>query len=338
MIRPSKLPMLAACACFESGPGNANTDAGTARHKAAEALLRDNDRTLFDALPAEDQEGVQWYVDYVRLQAPMSDYPLQLEEPVTILLPDFTEIPGTTDAVCGPVLFDLKWREFDYEAQTAAYALALLQKGHEKVTFHVCYGESKKARVYEWTLAEAEKVVFGIVERANDANKQPTPCNYCGWCARQASCPAMLATVNAIASKRPDMGLAELDTLVTEMITDPGQMARAYKAALVVEQWCKAVQHRAKEMAVKDGKCLPGYEVKTRQGNRQVTDIAGAFGALGLPQEKFLGTCKVGWTALVEAYAQENKIKKSGAEKEVEGKLAQFVERGAAVTMLVESK
>ena len=63
-LRASSLPALSKCGGWESKPFDTSlTLMGTARHDALEALVKNNDRTLIDALPAAEAEGVEIHND-----------------------------------------------------------------------------------------------------------------------------------------------------------------------------------------------------------------------------------------------------------------------------------
>lgn len=337
-IRPSSLPMLAACPCWTGDEqASEHTDAGTERHSALAKMLADPNATGaeveddFDLSP-EDIEGVEWAFEYIKANAPLDSFPLITEQRQSFTGPNFEEISGTPDVVCGPVLFDLKWRRRDYRAQMAGYALMLLEKGWESIEVHILFAESKRADRMRFTMAEAQALVFPIIEAAVSALETPTPCEYCSWCAHKLTCKALADNVNAVISGRPDF---DLQTWHSSDITDPVEMGKALRIARLVGQWCESVEHHAKEMATKQGKVPVGFKIQTRQGNRFIASITDAFARAGVPQDKFLGACEIKLSALTEIYAETNQLKKKPAERELEAKLGPVVQRKASSISLV---
>jgi hypothetical protein len=325
--------MLAVSPCFE-GEGGEFADAGTVRHDAFKASLEDKPDALA-LVPDEEQEGVQWAVDYVRLHAPMSDHPLQLEQKVKYLAPDFTEGEGTPDIVCGNVIFDLKWRYRDYEAQMAAYSLALMDKGYDVVKVHVLYANDEKAVPYTFDRTSAEAILAEIYAKVENRNGAFTPSEYCGWCKHKLTCPALIKQAEALRVGREDW---ELEQYHPSKIEDASEMAKALKLARSVIKWAESVEHHAKEMAVKKGIVPTGFKIQTRQGNRVIPNIAEAFTSSGLPQDKFLTACSVSFTNLSALYADHNAMKKAPAERELERKLGPALTRKTGSMALVENK
>ena len=342
-MRPSSLPFLAQCPCWESseGTGARDKDAGTLRHSLLKTMLDNPDQKQFavEGLEPADVESVEWAAEYVRCHAPMSDHPLRVEYHVNPMDAEFKplfEHGGTLDVACGNVLFDLKWRERDYGAQMAAYALDMFQEhGFEEIIVHLLFGESKRAQVLKFTEAEALALVNGIIAKVNDPNKKPTPCDYCGWCSRRTTCPALLERANAVVAGRDDW---KLDQWHASKIENAEQMGKALRLARQLSDWCESIEHHAKEMALKQGQIPVGFKVQTRQGNRFVSSVTDAFPLVGLPQAEFLKACDVKPSSLFEAYAAFNGLKKATAEKEVERKLGDKMQRKPSTVSLVVEK
>lgn len=332
MIRPSSLPCLAACPCFVSGPGNDETTAGTLRHEVFAAML--NGLPPYVELPEDQKAGVEWAVEQVRLHAPMNDHPLVIEQRREIVGPDFQPIAGTPDVTCGPVLFDLKWRRFDYRAQMAAYALMLHDAGWYSVTCHVLYAESKTLETMVFQGDEAENIVGSIIE-STKGNPQPRPCSKCDWCASKLTCPAVIERVNAVVEGRDDWKCGQYHPSDS---TDPKELGAMLRIARLLAGWCESVEHYAKELAVKEGKVPAGFSLKSRQGNRYITSVAEAFPRCGIPQAEFLAACEVKLSSLAEAYAKFSGMKKAPAERELEAKLGEVIQRKPQVISLVADK
>lgn len=343
MTRPSSLPILKECAKFES-EGSEFADLGKMRHDCFARALQ-GDESLYDMLPEEDAEGVKWAVEQVRLHAPMHDYPLELEKQVEGTLPNFTEMRGTADVVCGPYyMADLKWRERNYIEQYAAYALLQILKLHaEPVRFHALYAATKTERVHEFTRESAWAIIEPVL--ANAGVGAETPCDYCKWCSKCATCPELNKRAQAVMAGREDW---ELSQYHASQIDTADEMAKAFTLAWYLEDWCKAVYHYAEEMWFKKGVTIPGLIVKTKQGRQYVSDAMGAYKALGLPPEEFIRTCvprlntsktypdQVG---IIETYKKQNGIPTTAAAKRaVEQKIGEFIKRGRSTDSLAPIK
>lgn len=306
-VRPSALPMLAQCPKFD-GEGGEYADAGTGRHRALEAILLGGD-PVNELIPFDDDhEGILWAADYIRLHAPMADYPLIPQFKVNPV-DDFFKLifpnGGTTDFVCGSHIFDFKWRPRDYSPQMAAYALGLIHARYSDtptVTTHLLFGATKRPAVNTWSEASALALIHPIIDAARNPDAKPVACDYCDWCKNKTTCPALTAPVAAIANVRrdsvePDLAAKfsswALDGAHTSQIDDPDLMSMVLKIARRMGPFCNGAEHRAKQMAVKDGRTLPGFELKPKAGKSYCTDIAAAFTQSGLDQSEFLQACDV---------------------------------------------
>lgn len=321
-LRPSLLPALAACRAFAPAPAGEAAEGGTDRHTALRLHFA-GDNSMLDTLDAEDREGVLWAADYIRLHAPMSEHPLQFEVPLTIDV-EFETIKGTADVICGPVLFDLKWRKRDYTDQVAAYALGIFQDSQwPTIEVHLLFAATKYAQRFTTTEEYCERRIHNIIIQPAVA----TPCDYCGWCALSVDCPAMVKRAQTIAAGREDWAPS---TFHASQLDDPAEMAKALTLARQISKWCESVEYHAKELVLKQGKQLPGYELKPKKGRSYCTDVSQAFGLCGLPQADFLRACdlrlntsktqpdKVG---LVDLYAKQSGMKQATAKKEILRKL-----------------
>ena len=329
MTRPSSLPMLAVCSAFEGG-SSTFADSGTNRHKALVKAYRGE---AFEVEEGEE-DAISWAVDYIKLKAPLSDYPIAFEERSSFIDSAFDEYSGTYDAACGPELFDLKWRRRDYTAQMAAYALMRIQNGgYSEVRAHVLFGECKQYEVLRFNEASALAIVEPIIERAK--NPKPTVCDYCGWCARRMVCSAFNAPAIAAVESREDW---KLETWHPSEISDPAQMAKALRAVPFLRKLADSISFHAREMWTKNGIQIPDCKLSERVGKRQCSDVNGAFNALGLEAEQFLACTSVQFTQLEKAYAKAKGIPVAAAKREIKTKLEPFVTRTASSVSVVPIK
>jgi hypothetical protein len=347
--------MLAQCPAWQSSGGNDDTSAGSARH-AALALSLDLTVTPEQYqistrdMAESDLESVQWAADYIRTHAPLADYPLHTERTLTLLDDDFKEVMrGTPDVACGPHLFDLKWRERDYSAQLAAYALMLMEEsGWHEVHVHVLYGERRRAERFTLTHEGATELVFRIVE-STYGTPRPVPCDYCGWCARRITCPALTGPAKHVATRYADAdALARVEQWHPSEQTDAAQLATMlFIARAVLKPWIESVEHHALEAVTKQGLALPGYEVKSRAPRQYVADVAGAFSAAGLPQDVFLKCCDVRLNTsptypdkvgIVDEFARAAGLKKPAAKRDLMKRLEPVMAAGKPTQYLAEIK
>jgi hypothetical protein len=291
-MRASSLPALSQCPSFESG-STEWTESGTDRHTALADHFTGGNDTMLNLLDDDEQDGIRWAADYIRLKANLAEHPItwEKENSCTAILDDFTEIPGTPDAICGIDIFDLKWRYRDYTAQMALYAAARLQElpGIDKVRVHLLFAAFKRAEILEFDRESALGIVEKIVAKVRE-NPAPQPCDYCGWCAKRVCCPALNERAQTVAAGREDWTLEQYHA---SAITSPTEMAKALRLAAQIEKWAKAVKHFAKEMVLKQGVTIPGYELTSKAGKASCADVIGAFNASGLQASEFLQACEL---------------------------------------------
>lgn len=344
MIRPSSLPMLKQCSQF-SGEGGKFAELGILRHEAFNKLLTleiaknsgvpatTTEDEILAPIDENERENILWAVEQVKLKAPMSDYPLILETKRSFTAPDFSTIEGTPDATCGPVLFDLKWRRRDYTSQMAAYALMLFEEGWTcPIDVYVLYAESKFAKHFTLTREEAEQIVSDVL---NQAKGEPTPCDYCHWCSKLKDCKPYIDMVNTVASNRTDW---QLEQYHASEIKTPEEMGKALRLARRLSKWCEGIEYHANEMATKQGSVPDGFKLKSRRGNRFITSVSEAFPLVGLPQDDFLKLCDISLKSLTEAYSAFHGMQKKPAERDLERKLGEVIQRKPSSMSLVEEK
>lgn len=337
--RPSSLPALAQCPKFESGGSSEFEEAGTVRHHALSVMLLGNEDSSFTSddldLDDEQMDGVKWAEEYIRLHAPTTDHPLICERKREWTGPDFSDREGTPDVTCGNHIFDLKWRKRDYDSQMADYALAIMEEGgFESVTVHILYGAFKQVEVIQFDLASASRIVLDILTKANDTKSEPIPCDYCGWCSKRLTCSALLERANAVAEHREDWGLASYHG--SEILTAE-EMGKALRLAKALGKWCESVEHHARELA-RNGIIAEGFKVQERKGNRFIASIMDAYSRAGIEQSDFLSACEIKFSSLVELHAAKEGIKKAAAEREMERRLGEVVQRKQSTVSLVSIK
>ena len=350
MIRPSSLPMLAVCPRYVPAPdtGELDKSAGTARHDAMAAALlgREPDWSLHTD---DEREKVEWAIDYIRLKSPAGET-MMVEQRRELVGEDFEVIySGTPDVTCGHELFDLKWRERDYAAQMAAYALAMMTDEpwmEQYVNVHVLFAERKHVQTYRLTSEDAWAIVGKILHDANSPASEPKACDYCGWCANRLTCPALTAPVQQIADARGEVGFDDAAKFSEWLaagahssdMNSPELSGAVLRIARTIGTWCEAVEHHCKALAVKQGITPAGYKIQNRQGNRFIASVMDAFARTGLDQDQFLPLCEIKFAPLAEKLAAVRGMKKSQAERELESKLGDCLQRKAPSVSLVAEK
>jgi hypothetical protein len=284
--RPSSLPAVAACARFKGGQGNEFTEAGNSRHK-----------TFADCLRAgldSDDSGVQWALDYVRIQTP-ADSVYWIEEKLEWTGPDFDKRSGTPDVVCGTHIFDLKSRPRDYLAQMADYVCGVAQDmlAHDDTVFtiHLLFTETERFERFELTTEEARNIVAKVLDSAESPDAKPTPCDYCSWCSNRLTCAALTAQAKRVLDGYSD------DEAIKQWHPSKMETPEEIAAALsvwrkVLKGWGESVEFHALDAVKKRGMELTGYKLANESGGQYISDVAAAYAALGLPQDVFLSACE----------------------------------------------
>ncbi len=262
-LRPSNLPKLAVCPCYESNPvAGPAAERGTLLDSAfrAELLATDDRRQLADKLTSDENAAVSWAVSMVRAMAGRERV-LAREDDCRLRM---LELTGTADAIVPSRLmhFDLKTGvRRNYREQMAAYALGLMSAQFASSwTCHLLFCDLREIETIRFTYDEAHAVVDEVVKRFNDPGKKPEPCEYCGWCAKADICEARRKLV-AETLPAADPGF-DFDAVVA----DPEKLGRFLAACAVVDDF----RERAKKLAIerlKTGGEVPGWRMVTRKGS-----------------------------------------------------------------------
>ncbi len=261
-LRPSNLPKLAVCPCYESNPvAGPAAERGTLLDSAfrAELLGLDERRVIANKLTADEIAAVDWAVAMVRAMAG-SERILADEDDCRVRVLALT---GTADAIVPSRLmhFDLKTgARRNYREQMAAYALGLMGLHFAgEWTAHLLFCDQREVETIRFTYDEAHALVDAVIKAFQDPAKQPSPCEYCGWCAKAETCPARLAMVaSALPAADPGFDFEAL-------LAAPEKLAAFLAACVVVDDF----RERAKRVAterLKAGTELPGWRLVTRKG------------------------------------------------------------------------
>ena len=261
-LRPSNLPKLAVCACYESNP-----DAGpaAARGSALDALFRSrmqgipDQSEMFYQPTDEDLAAVEWAVGMIQVLAGGS--PVITEERACRLsIPGF-EKGGTADALIPDKLAhaDLKTgQKRNYREQMAAYALGLMEQHFASDwTAHLLFCDQREVVTLKFTFDEAKEIVAAVIARYHDPAKQPTPCEYCGWCAKSETCGGRLALANN--------ALSPSEFNFESILADNEKLGRFLTACSVLDDFREKAEAVAKER-LSAGAEIPGWKLMTKRG------------------------------------------------------------------------
>lgn len=365
MIRPSSLPMIAECPCFESGPTEW-TDGGTNRHRYLHLLyltdaeihgdimtpensvevFSDERKQLQTVMSDEEIEACEWAYEYIKLTAALNDHPIHFERTMKWLRPDFSEAEGTPDVSCGQDLFDLKWRERNHHAQMADYALAKFEEADKLnqplkfVRVHLLFGALKKKEVYTMTRDQAERIVEQTLATTRQPSPQPVACDYCGWCKKNLTCPATTQPVKQMAVAITDGKPPEITTWkISEIDTLEKLIFALLICRNIIKPWCSELEKFALKCAKDAGWSLaPDFELVTTKGRSYITDVQQCFVLSGLTQEEFFKCVEVRMNTskkypdkigLTEIFAKKNEMKMAPAKRALLAKLETVIKQGA---------
>ena len=261
-LRPSNLPKLAVCPCYESNPvAGPAAERGTLLDSAfrAEILGLEERFIIGNKLSADENSAVSWAVSMVRAMTGRERV-LAREDDCRVKM---LGLSGTADAVVPTRLthFDLKTgMRRNYREQMAAYALGFMESQFaSEWTAHLLFCDQREIETHRFTYDEARGIVDQVIREFNDPDKKPNPCEYCGWCAKAESCTARRAIV------AETLPVADPGFDFDAVTADPEMLGRFLACCAVVEDF----RERAKQIAterIKTGGDVPGWKLVTRKG------------------------------------------------------------------------
>lgn len=330
-LSPSKLPALELCGSYEGQGFSKNAQAGTDKHSAIAQIL-EAEKTgqpwgfdfLFYGLDTQGQSEIEWglkYLDSVLEETCLSRSVLEIEQKVHLFPKEggFTEKTfGSLDVAFHNHLVDWKFGQVHpYEVQMMTYALARMQShGFNQIEVHEVYPKLKRFKRYSVTKEEAERRVFGVIEKVESGDKTKSKNEWCSFCKFKATCPEFTGVVSqAIQAEKP----VSMDTedfkkaveLVKEnAVLNPDQIdfvasqgkawAEALALASMAEKWAEEIKAVAKDAVFKCGQ-IPGLLMKSKAGRAKMENTGLAFNRSGLDPDKFLGAVTLSKTSLTDA-------------------------------------
>ena len=280
MIRPSSLPKLAACACYESAPGESSPAAqrGTRLDEIFRAVMEGAE---LPALDAEDASAIVWATDTLKALAGNVNI-LTRDEHCKVTLPK-NGMTGTCDAVVPGKWFhaDLKSGMVrNYREQMAAYALGLMEEHCvDSWTAHLLFCDDQKVITHQFTYDEAKALVYGIVAAVEAPNKQPSVCEYCSWCAKVETCAPRMAAL--------DSSLATTDQSFAAVLADPVRLGEFLIKCKVFEKFWDSAKEKARETLESGGE-VPGWKLQKGRTSKFVPVAAQLSATSAIPVERLL--------------------------------------------------
>lgn len=306
-IRPSLLPKIAECACYESEPyAGAAADRGTSLdlhfRGVIDATAPEDRATLVGEMRREIDEdaadAVMWAVEMAQLLS--GDHPLIAKE--DDLRIEACGMIGTADLSCPSAKWsaDLKSGQIrNYREQQAAYSLGFMDRYFEdEWTVYLLYCDQREYVRLEFTREDAEKIVREQIARRSDPQRLPSPCDYCGWCANRFRCIPRLEQamplVPVVESETPEQAF--------ELILADNDKAVAFLRA------CKTIE----DMKEKARDVLKDRLVAGKAEGLKVTGVSLVTkkGSLVLPVEELFEVAKkIGPKKLLAALGSISKAK-----------------------------
>lgn len=274
MIRHSTLPKLAECLCYESKPGEAGPAAqrgtmldGRFREALATGTLKDDD------LSPDDSKALKWALQQVKDIAKGKPI-LSKEEDLKVKTPGMEHI-GTEDVRIPDLQIscDLKTGSIrSYKEQQAAYAWGNMESHFcEEWACYLIFCDQREITELHFTLEQAKEIVKGILDAHEDPFKEPTPCQYCSWCAKKDTCKAIVEPTKE-AQSIMESG-QNLEALRQEIANDPVRLGRFLQLNRIFEsELVKPLKDAAKEQ-VESGTLIPGWKLSVSNGTEFVDAV-----------------------------------------------------------------
>jgi hypothetical protein len=245
IFRPHVWPKLELCMHFEEKKGEDKeaVTRGKSLHELLAAVLA-GEITIESIEDRESRECIAWAVAEIDARGISVQY---VEYDIVITDAEGKVITGGTTDAWGTTeelwVIDAKsGDEYDYSAQFAGYAKAILEEQkRDKCVFLVLYFDLRIAREYDVTYSDAaDRVQQLIVRYRHREEEEPQANDYCGWCALRGTCKVWLDS----GSKALTVAGAEPDLVykIEQIKRDPQKLAEFYVAykrlvKLFTDEW-----------------------------------------------------------------------------------------------------
>jgi hypothetical protein len=175
----------------------------------------------------------------------------------------------------------------DENIQGQAYAIGAMDRfpWAKTITIHFVLPRRDEITSHTYTRKDIEKArdrVRLIVDRALAEEPKLNPnTESCKFCGRRVDCPALADELLPLARKydssSEDFKLALWQNADPALVTDPTTLSKMKRVASVVDNWKKAVDKRALELAVEEGLEIPGFNLYYRNPTMKIDDAIKAF-------------------------------------------------------------
>jgi hypothetical protein len=304
---PSSLKYVAACLGYEpeSGTTNDAAEMGTRIHEALEtgdwSKLNDYETSLAQGC-ANAEDAIFANHDVIIGKDSDEDFK-EIRLKIELLR---EETFGTCDrlVLCKDVGIQIDYKtglgaidEPQVNWQAKAYVTGAFQMFPQLQAIHFYFIAVRRDEIlyHTFTRDDVEEMVkdlSGLIKAA----KQMRSCfseadpmmltpqsRVCNYCKNAGTCPA-LGTLAVDVAKKYAPGGDAIIALPQEIhgsdIHDPKVMADMLRAVPMIKKWAAGVEFAAREMAIKDGVEIPGFEIKERKGRRAITSALAAYGVI----------------------------------------------------------
>ena len=266
------LPKLAQCPKYQpkEGPAGPAAERGTRIDRAVRLALQ-GDRTELEALAPEDKAPAEWAVQLF-LSYKMTGELETREEYLAMHTPGMIHV-GTADVLNMRVgwVADLKTGAVrDYYYQLLAYCYAIMDKHFaQEWCAHVVYADERKVASFRVSYDQAKGLLERLLAEVRDPNAQPRACDYCDWCARKDTCPAVVQPVEEGLAVVQGSSLSEIKE---RLLADPVTLGRFYtqwkavESELIKDSVKDSVPNRIKEL-LEAGEEVPGWRISRAKGS-----------------------------------------------------------------------
>ena len=141
----------------------------------------------------------------------------------------------------------------------------------------------------------------------------------CRYCGNRGTCPALYSKALVVAQNYSDTALEIPPKFHPSTWTTPEEHSIGRRLALVLEKWVESVKSHNMQFVMDAGQTIPGFELKSKAGRRDIKDILAAWAATKeeLTLEEFLAACgPVSVAKLEEAVAGRVKRGEKAKRKE----------------------
>jgi hypothetical protein len=253
---------------------------GTAQH-AALALYIEGSPHWDAGLTRYERANVEWVarkaIDVAEVHG-FSRSDMRCEQRVNVFGPDLElQCFGTLDIEFGPFTLDAKFGlERNYFPQGSAYCLGRFQRdGTTRGYFGTIYGMLRRYVQQAVTIETAQTVTWGILSRRHADLRKPTPCSYCGWCSKRATCSAFTAPTLELMQAAPDWR-----AMMAAVEAAPLDVRLGFKRLIAKEYLQPYIDRITEECQLAPDVVPLGFRKGQRAGRATISDQAKAIAAM----------------------------------------------------------